>query len=173
MNSKRYVNKILLATTALVAIAATVGSAQANLTLTEDGIKGGFKLDTSSSGYIDSNTNGTGVGPLSVGFTTGGGTVVSYYNDNSLVFYKTDANNQTVAANGTVVKGFPTITGIVTTGGYIYAADQGAGSILKLNRRRIAQQHRHNRAWPGNRNGSQPRHRPYLRVQPVRHDLQR
>ena len=132
-HSKRSVNGFMLFAAAFTALAATSGAARANLALTAAGVSGGFKLDTSSSGYKDTNGNGTGVGPLSVGFTAGGGMVVGYYSNDSLVVYNSDANNQTVANNGTVVSGFPTITGIVTIGGYIYAADQGAGSILKLN----------------------------------------
>jgi WD40 repeat protein len=133
MKSKRIAGSFLLMTTALATIGVNVGVARANLTLTAAGVSNGFKLETSSSGYTDSNHNGTGVGPLSIGFSADGGTIVSYYNDNSLVLYKTDANNQTVSGNGTVIKGFPTTTGIVTVGGQIYAADQGAGSIIRLN----------------------------------------
>ena len=114
-------------------VMACSGIAKADLALTAAAETAGFGLVTQSSGYTDGNGNGTGVGPLSVGFTASGGTVVSYYTDNALVFYPTDGNNQTVAGNGTIVTGYPTSTGIVSTGSHIYVADQGAGSIIKLN----------------------------------------
>ncbi len=130
---KNPVRSLLFAATAISAVVAAGGAARADLALTAAGVDAGFSLATSSSGYKDSNGNGTGVGPLGVGFTSGGGMVVSYYNDNALVFYGSSSNNQTVSANGTIVTGFPTVTGIATNSGSIYVADQGAGSILRLN----------------------------------------
>ena len=130
---KRSFRNLLRGSAAFALIISVTGNARANLALTTTGIDDGFSLATSSSGYADSKGNGTGVGPIGVGFTSGGGTVVSDYPASALVFYPTDANNQTVAANGKVVSGYPTVTGIVTTGGNIYVANQGAGSIIKLN----------------------------------------
>ncbi len=107
--------------------------AYAGLTLTAAGIADGFTLSTFADGFSDNNANGTGVGPIGVGFLPGGGTVVTSYATNTTVSFPSDTDGQTVSGTGTTHSGFSRPAGAATVGGVVYVANQADGTIASLN----------------------------------------
>lgn len=128
MNMQRFnIAGFLYAALGIAALAA--GGAQAVPLLTPAGVAAGFTLST----FADSFPNSSAVGPLGIGFLSGGGVIVSDYPGNVRIF-PSDADGQ--HANTVPVAqnyGLANAVGIAQVGQTFYMSRQGIGDLIQIN----------------------------------------
>jgi streptogramin lyase len=113
----------------LAVAALAFGTAHASPVLTQAAIDAGFTLSQFASGFPTVN----GIGPLGIAFTTGGAVMVTDYPGNVRVF-ATDVDNQLASsATVTATLGAFDAIGLARSGNFIYATQQSAGRVVRLN----------------------------------------
>lgn len=118
------------ASAALVLCVASVlcAPAQAQLTLTPDGVARNLSLTTFVSGFNSSSN----IGPLGIAFPSGGGVMVTNYLGTVQTFANVDgqtAGSAPVQAN----YGLPNAIGLATYGSHIYMTQQSNAAVVELN----------------------------------------
>jgi hypothetical protein len=118
-----------LAAAVLALTAWGAGRADADLVLTQKAIDQGFQLTTFATGF----PNQSSIGPLGIGFQSGGGVLVSDYLGNVRVF-PTGADGQ-VAGSAPITQnyGVTNAFGITQVGNNYYMAQQANGSVVQIN----------------------------------------
>jgi WD40 repeat protein len=126
---RRLARAVLLTGTVFLLCAWGSGQAHADMMLTNAGVQAGFTLSTFASGF----PNADSIGPLGIGFTPGGGVMVTDALGNVRVF-STDTDGQNAAnASVTANYGVHNAVGIAQVGNTLYMTQQNNGGVVQLN----------------------------------------
>jgi hypothetical protein len=124
-------NRILHFTVACLALLLlTRGeTARGAMTLTAGASAAGFTLTTFADGFP---FNGSGVGPVGIGFTSGGAVIVSSYAVGKNAVFATDTDGQHYSGASISSSSYSAPSGIASVGGHLYQALQGSGSVIEI-----------------------------------------
>jgi hypothetical protein len=98
------------------------------MTLTSGAAAAGFTLTTFADGFPNSG----GVGPVGIGFTSGGGVIVSSYAVGRNAVFPTDTDGQHYSGAAISSSSYATPSGIANVGSTLYQALQGPGTVIQI-----------------------------------------
>jgi hypothetical protein len=130
MNSM--LQRSLAAAAVLAVLLGASGTARAGMMVTPAGLAQGFVLTTFADGFPNGSSFGNPVGPVGIAVLGSGQVMVSSYTAGSNAVFATDTDGQHYSGAALSSSSFFAPSGLAISGGNIYQALQGPGTVVQV-----------------------------------------
>jgi hypothetical protein len=129
---KSSLQRSVVAAAVLAVLLGASGTARAGMMLTPAGMAQGFVLTTFADGFPNGSSFGNPVGPVGIAVLGSGQVMVSSYTAGSNAVFATDTDGQHYSGAALSSSSFFAPSGLAISGGNIYQALQGPGTVIQV-----------------------------------------